>query len=106
MCCRGVSGQAQGQGDAELRALRMQRPGVRDADEKSDARSRVQDVYGQPVVDQAAIARESIEAVAERGARPEGVLDEIQRAARQPFGHVDADRLVSSHRHRQTPGLA
>ena len=59
-----VSGKAQRKGHAELRALRMQRPGVSGAHEKPDSRSRAQHVHGDPVVDQAAVAREPIEAVA------------------------------------------
>ena len=58
----------------------MQRPGVNDTDEKPDSGPRAQHMDRQPVVNQAAIAREPIEAVAERGAGPEGVLEQAQSA--------------------------
>ena len=32
-------------------------------------------------------------------------LDQVQRAARQPLGHVQADRLVAGDRLRQAPCL-
>ena len=62
-------------------------------------------VHGEPVIDQTAIACQSIEAIPERGAGPEGVLDQVQRAARHPLGHVETQRLVGGRCHRQAPRL-
>ena len=54
---------------------------------------------------QTPIPRQTVEPVSERGARPQGVLDEVERATGQRLGEMDAECFVASETRREAPRL-
>jgi hypothetical protein len=57
------------------------------------------------IAQNAAVASQTLETTRERSARPESVLDEIQRATRQPLGYVKSDNGIAGNRRGQSPSL-
>ena len=55
------------------------------------------------IAQQAPVPREAIEPLPERRARSQGVLDEVERAARQRLGEMDAERFVAGEARGEPP---
>ena len=55
------------------------------------------------IAQQAPVARQTIDSVFERGAGSQGVLNEVERAARQRLGEMDAERFVAGQGRGQAP---
>ena len=55
------------------------------------------------IAQQAPITRQTIEPMLERGARSEGVLDEVERAAGQRLGEMNAESFVTCEGRGEAP---
>jgi hypothetical protein len=96
-------GEPQSGRQRELGAARVQRRVRCIADEEQQTITTRVEPRGDAVAEDAAVARQATESRCERRARSESVLDEIERAARECLGDVDADRRVPGQRRREAP---